>query len=105
MTSPTDGARRPRRDALENRAGILAAAHVALAHDPYASVDTIARHAGLTRRALYGHFDDRDALVRELVSQGAGRFNAVAARIDDADARVALARLASALWSEAAHVQ
>jgi AcrR family transcriptional regulator len=105
MTSPIDAARRPRRDALENRAGILAAAHVALAHDPRASVDTIARHAGLTRRALYGHFDDRDALVRELVAQGAERFNAVAATIDDADARVALARLAAALWNEAASVQ
>jgi AcrR family transcriptional regulator len=105
MTSTTDAARRPRRDALENRAGILAAAHVALAHDPRASVDAIARQAGLTRRALYGHFDDRDALVRELVAQGAVRFNAVAATIDDADARVALARLAAALWNEAAHVQ
>lgn len=105
MTSSIDAARRPRRDALENRAGILAAAHVALAHDPRASVDAIARQAGLSRRALYGHFDDRDALVSELVAQGATRFNAVAATIDDADARVALARLAAALWNEAAHVQ
>ncbi len=105
MTSSTDAVRRPRRDALENRAGILAAAHVALAHDPHASVDAIAREAGLSRRALYGHFDDRDALVGELVAQGAARFNAVAAVIDDTDARVALARLAAALWNEAAHVQ
>ncbi len=105
MNSPIDAARRPRRDALENRAGILAAAHVALAHDPRASVDAIARQAGLTRRALYGHFDDRDALVRELVTQGAERFNAVATTIDDGDARVALARLAAALWNEAASVQ
>ena len=105
MNSPIDAARRPRRDALENRAGILAAAHVALAHDPRASVDAIARQAGLTRRALYGHFDDRDALVRELVRQGAERFNAVAATIDDDDARVALARLAAALWDEASSVQ
>lgn len=104
MTS-TDAARPPRRDARENRAGILAAAHVALAHDPRASVDAIARQAGLSRRALYGHFDDRDALVSELVAQGADHFNAVAVTIDDADARVALARLAAALWNEAAHVQ
>ena len=105
MNSPIDAARRPRRDALENRAGILAAAHVALAHDPRASVDAIARQAGLTRRALYGHFDDRDALVRELVTQGAQRFNAIGATVDDADARVALARLAAALWDEASSVQ
>lgn len=100
-----DAVRRPRRDALENRAGILAAAIVTLAHDPRASVDAIARQAGLSRRALYGHFDDRDALVRELVAQGATRFNAIADTIDDADARVALARLAAALWTEASHVQ
>ncbi|WP_239453103.1 MULTISPECIES: TetR family transcriptional regulator [Microbacterium] len=105
MTSSIDAARRPRRDALENRAGILAAAYVALTHDPRASVDAIARQAGLSRRALYGHFDDRDALVRELVAKGAERFNAVAAAIDDVDARVALARLAATLWNEAAHVQ
>lgn len=105
MDSSIDAVRRPRRDALENRAGILAAALVALAHDPRASVDAIARQAGLTRRALYGHFDDRDALVRELVTQGAQRFNAIAATVDDADARVALARLAAALWTEASHVQ
>ncbi|KAF2412985.1 TetR family transcriptional regulator [Microbacterium sp. B35-04] len=105
MDSRIDAARRPRRDALENRAGILAAALVALAHDPRASVDAIARQAGLSRRALYGHFDDRDALVRELVTQGAQRFNAIAATVDDADPRVALARLAAALWTEASHVQ
>jgi AcrR family transcriptional regulator len=105
MDASIDAARRPRRDALENRAGILAAALVALAHDPRASVDAIARQAGLSRRALYGHFDDRDALVRELVTQGAQRFNAIGATVDDADARVALARLAAALWTEASHVQ
>ncbi|GAA2980145.1 AcrR family transcriptional regulator [Microbacterium terrae] len=98
-------ARRPRRDALENRAGILAAARVALAHDPRASIDAIAREAGLTRRALYGHFDDRDALIRELIATGAARFNAIAGTIDHDDARVALARLAAALWREAAEVQ
>lgn len=101
----TPSARRPRRDAVENRAGILAAAHVALAHDPRASIDAIAREAGLSRRALYGHFEDRDTLIRELVATGAERFNAIAEGIDHADARVALARLAAALWQEAAHVQ
>ncbi|MEZ3161875.1 helix-turn-helix domain-containing protein [Microbacterium sp. BWT-B31] len=104
MTPETE-VRRPRRDAVENRAGILAAAHVALANDPRASVDAIARQAGLSRRALYGHFDDRDALVRELVAQGAERFNAIATGIDDTDARIALARLAARLLDAAAHVQ
>lgn len=94
-----------RRDAVENRAGILRAATAAIGHDPRASIDTIARRAGLSRRALYGHFDDRTAIVREVIAAGAMRFNAIAAGIDDADSRVALARLASELWREAAHVQ
>lgn len=94
-----------RRDARENRAGILAAATRIIASDPHASIDAIARAAGLSRRALYGHFDDRDALVREVLAVGAARFNDIADRIDDPDARVALARLASELWREAAHVQ
>lgn len=97
--------RAPRRDAVENRAGILAAARAALALDPHASIDAIARSAGLSRRTLYGHFDDREALIRELVSSGAQRFNAIAASVDDADPRVALVRLASLLWREAVHVQ
>jgi AcrR family transcriptional regulator len=100
MTSRT-----PRADSRANRAGILDAARSALAVDPYASVDAIARSAGLSRRTLYGHFDDRDALIRELIVTGAQRFNALAASITDADPQVALARLAARLWHEAAHVQ
>lgn len=97
--------RAPRRDAVENRAGILSAARAALAVDPHASIDAIARSAGLSRRTLYGHFDDREALIRELVSAGAQRFNAIAASVTDAEPRLALARLTSLLWQEAAHVQ
>ncbi|MCK2023289.1 TetR/AcrR family transcriptional regulator [Microbacterium sp. kSW2-24] len=97
--------RAPRRDAIENRAGILDAARSALSVDPYASVDVIARSAGLSRRTLYGHFDDREALIRELISTGAQRFNAIAESVTDADARLALARLTARLWHEAAHVQ
>lgn len=94
-----------RRDAVENRAGIVDAATAVIGHDPRASIDTIARRAGLSRRALYGHFEDRNAIVREVIAAGAARFNAIADRVDDADSRVALARLASELWAEAAHVQ
>ena len=105
MSTPTSAPRRPRRDAIENRADILAAATDLIARDPHASVDAIARSAGLSRRALYGHFDDRDALVRAVIAVGAQRFNDIALTIADADARVALARLASLLWREASHVQ
>ncbi|CAH0154306.1 TetR family transcriptional regulator [Microbacterium sp. Bi128] len=94
-----------RRDAVENRAGIVDAATAAIGHDPRASIAAIAARAGLSRRALYGHFDDRNAIVREVIAAGAARFNAIADRIDDPDSRLALARLASELWREAAHVQ
>lgn len=97
--------RAPRRDAVENRAGILDAARSTLANDPHASVDVIARSAGLSRRTLYGHFDDRDSLIRELIAHGAQRFNAIAESVSDEDSRLALARLAAVLWREAAHVQ
>lgn len=96
--------RAPRRDAIENRAGILEAARSALAIDPHASIDVIARSAGLSRRTLYGHFDDREALIRELIAHGAQRFNTIAESVSDADPRIALARLAALLWQEAAHV-
>ncbi|UUT34372.1 TetR/AcrR family transcriptional regulator [Microbacterium elymi] len=93
-----------RRDAEQNRAGILGAALSVLADDPAASVDTITRAAGLTRRAFYGHFADRDALIDAVIASGAERFNAVAAAVTDDDPRVALAHLARELWAEAEHV-
>lgn len=103
MTTPAP--RRPRQDAVDNRAGILSAATAAIAHDPQASIDTIARSAGLSRRALYGHFADRNALVTEIIDAGAERFNRIALSVTDPDAQLALARLTSLLWQEAAHVQ
>ncbi|KHK96021.1 transcriptional regulator [Microbacterium mangrovi] len=104
MTTPA-AARKPRRDALENRACILTAAIETLASDPHAPLDAIARAAGVSRRTLYGHFADRDSLISELIAAGAQRFNDIALRVDDADARVALARLTALLWHEAAAVQ
>lgn len=105
MTSVTE--RAPRRDATLNRAALVEAAQTLLARDPHASLDAIARAAGLTRRAVYGHFTDRDALVRELVTTGAERFNAIAEQVDvdGDDVPLALARLTARLWSEASHVQ
>lgn len=94
-----------RRDAQANRDGILAAARVTLAQDPNASIDLIARTAGLSRRALYGHFDDRAALIRELIDTGTRRFNEIAQQETADDARLALAQLAARLWHQAAHVQ
>jgi AcrR family transcriptional regulator len=70
MTS-TAPERAPRKDAAENREAILRAAALLLNDDPDASLEAIAAAAGLSRRALYGHFATRDDLLRELVVLGA----------------------------------
>jgi AcrR family transcriptional regulator len=103
--TPPAPARRPRRDFAENRVALLAAARTVLAADPAASIDAIARAAGLSRRALYGHFDDRDALIRTLIADGAARFNDIAAGVGEDDPRIALGLLTVRLWDAAAHVQ
>lgn len=94
-----------RRDATANRAALLAAAQRVLARDPHASLDAIAQSAGLSRRALYGHFSDREELLREVIAIGAGRFNAIAEETSDPDPRVALAHMAARLWREASAVR
>ncbi len=94
-----------RRDATANRAALLVAAQSVLARDPHASRDAIAQSAGLSRRALYGHFSDRESLLREVIAIGAGRFNAIAEATDDPDPRVALAHMAARLWREASAVR
>jgi len=102
----TTAAPRTRRsDATANREALLRAAQTVLAVDPHASLDAIAQEAGLSRRALYGHFADRDSLLREVISIGAERFNAIAELTDDADPRVALARMAARLWRQASAVR
>lgn len=104
MNTTTEGRAR-RSDATANREALLRAAQSLLAADANASLDAIAQAAGLSRRALYGHFADRESLLREVIALGAGRFNAIAELTDDADPRVAIARMASRLWREASAVR
>lgn len=49
-----------------SRRRILEVAHAELIRDPHASMDHIARAAGVARRTLYGHFSSRDALITAL---------------------------------------
>lgn len=94
-----------RRDATANREALLDAAQRVLARDPHSSLDVIAQSAGLSRRALYGHFPDRDSLLREVIAAGTARFNEIAESTEDPDPRVALARMAARLWREASAVR
>ncbi|MGO2139501.1 MAG: TetR/AcrR family transcriptional regulator [Leucobacter sp.] len=100
--TPLDGRRR---DATKNREMLLRAARAAIAENAAASLDTIAQAAGLTRRAVYGHFPDRDALVREVIADGAREFGAIAEGTTDADPRLALAHLATELWRASVSVR
>lgn len=94
-----------RRDVAENRASLLRAAQAALAEHPQVSLDAIAQAAGLSRRALYGHFADRDSLVREVIAVSARQFAAVADNAIAEDPRLALAELAARLWDASTAVR
>lgn len=73
MTAMTTG-HSSRADA--NRRRILDVALTELLRDPDASMDRIARAAGVVRRTVYGHFPNREALIGTLVD---GAVEAVAA--------------------------
>jgi AcrR family transcriptional regulator len=89
-----------RRDAVQNREALLAAARVELNLDPDAPLESIAARAGLSRRSVYGHFATRDELLRELITIGAIRVASAVATVDHADPLVRLALIASRLWHE-----
>ncbi|KUN02572.1 hypothetical protein AQI95_27640 [Streptomyces yokosukanensis] len=86
-----------------NRRRILDVALAELLRDPDASMDQIARAAGVVRRTVYGHFPSREALISTLVDE------AVEALVDaDAQARhgvtdpaESVARSVLALWEVA----
>ncbi|WP_382308655.1 TetR/AcrR family transcriptional regulator [Herbiconiux sp. UC225_62] len=97
--------RAPRRDAAENREAIVAAAATVFRRDPEASLDAVASEAGLSRRALYGHFGSRDELLAELLTRGAARISAALAGVHDSDPRIHLALIGAALWAEVQQVR
>ncbi|MFT4233688.1 MAG: TetR/AcrR family transcriptional regulator [Microbacterium sp.] len=94
-----------RADARANREAILRAASELLRIDPDASIDQIAEAAGLSRRSIYGHFDSRDELLTQLVSQGAARITEAMAGIHDDDPARELALTGAALWTQVADVK
>ncbi|MGX5697486.1 TetR/AcrR family transcriptional regulator [Agromyces soli] len=97
--------RAPRRDAAENREALLTAAAATLAEAPDAPLEAIAAAAGLTRRAVYGHFAGRDELVLALIARGTARLNAVASTVEHPRPPVAIALLGSRLWGAVEHVR
>lgn len=94
------GSVRPKRaDALRNIEAIIDAATRLLAVNPDASVNEIAAAAGVGRITLYGHFDSRAALLREVSERAIAHTEEALARVDvDGDPRDALGRLLEATW-------
>ncbi|MGW5354473.1 TetR/AcrR family transcriptional regulator [Streptomyces sp. NPDC004031] len=67
----------PRRsDALKNREAILQVAHDALAEAPDASLNSIAKRAGVGPGTLYRHFPTREALILEVYRHDVARLAA-----------------------------
>ncbi|MEO7017727.1 MAG: TetR/AcrR family transcriptional regulator [Leifsonia sp.] len=104
-TTDSPQTRAPRRDAAENREAILVAAAAALNEDIDASLEAIASRAGLSRRAIYGHFATRDDLLAEVLTRGAARVAALLEPVAHPDARVEIALFGATLWAEVEHVR
>ena len=98
MTSATA---RPRRsDAERSIARIVAAARESLSRDPGATVDDIAKAAGVGRMTLYGHFRTRPELVEAALVEALRAGEEVLSAVDlTGDPRDALDRLLAASWS------
>ncbi|MFF9564872.1 TetR/AcrR family transcriptional regulator [Leifsonia sp. NPDC014704] len=102
---PTPSTRAPRRDATANREAILGAAAIALNEDIDASLESIAARAGLSRRAVYGHFATRDELLVEVFTRGARRLAALLDPVSHPDPLVEIALFGATLWAEVEHVR
>lgn len=97
MTSMTTGTSR----ADANRRRLLDVALAELLRDPDASMDQIARAAGVVRRTVYGHFPSREALISTLVDEAVEALSAAhaAGREDVRDPAEAVARSVLAVWA------
>ncbi len=83
----------------------MVAAAAVFRRDPEASLDAVASAAGLSRRALYGHFASRDELLAELLTRGGARISAALVGVQDADPRIHLALIGAAMWAEVQQVR
>ncbi|WP_236638141.1 TetR/AcrR family transcriptional regulator [Mangrovicoccus ximenensis] len=83
--------RKPRADGLRNREKLLAAAReVFSAGGPEASLEAVARCAGVGIGTLYRHFPTREALFQEVYVREADQLEAMADSLSDLAAEAAL---------------
>src|SRR5262249_11576947 len=92
--------RRQRSEARHSIAAILQAATQTLNADPRASVEDIARAAGVSRQTVYAHFPTREALLDAVMERATAEVTAAfdTAGLDEAPPAVALVRLLDAGW-------
>ena len=99
MAAAATGTPTKRADARKNVEAIVEAATACLARDPDTSVNDIARAAGVGRVTLYGHFENRSALVAEVVSRAMAHSDATLSAVDlTGEPVAALSRLLDATW-------
>lgn len=97
---PTDARPRRRADAERSIARIVSAARTSLNNDPDATIDDIAKAAGVGRMTLYGHFRTRPALIEAALVEALRVGEETLSAIDlTGDAREALTRLLASSWS------
>jgi AcrR family transcriptional regulator len=103
-SGPPARQRRRRADAEQNLAAILTAAASVLSAHPDASVEDVARAAGVSRQTIYAHFPSRDALLDAVVGRATAEVTAAleAAGLRDAPPAEALVRLLDAGWTASA---
>lgn len=88
-----------RADARRNVEAIIEAATRLLATDPDASINDIAAAAGVGRVTLYGHFENRAALLDVVTERAIGETEAALGTLDlEGDPRDALGRVLEATW-------
>lgn len=104
MTEAQARRRRQRSDARQSITAVLDAAIQVLAGRPDASMDEIARAAGVSRQTVYAHFPSRDALIDAVVERAAAEFTVLldGLDLDQAPPAEALTRLLDAGWQVAA---
>ncbi|WP_336211770.1 TetR/AcrR family transcriptional regulator [Nonomuraea sp. LPB2021202275-12-8] len=97
---PTAAGPRRRADAERNIARIVSAARESLGTDPHASIDDIAKAAGVGRMTLYGHFRNRAELVEAALAEALRAGEEALSAVDlGGDAQDALTRLLDSSWA------
>jgi AcrR family transcriptional regulator len=96
--------RRRRADAEQNVAAILDAAITVLGEQPQASIEDVAKAAGVSRQTVYAHYASREALINAAIERGSAEVKLAfeAAALEDLPPTEALVRLLDIVWETSA---